>query len=63
MVLFRSSVLKVKHLGSWDDQQWDQSDQIGRFFANWATFKSGWRFFKEINSPKKWQFLGQILGL
>jgi hypothetical protein len=30
-----------------------QGDQIGRFFANWATFKSGWRFFKEINSPKK----------
>jgi hypothetical protein len=36
MVLFRISVLKVKHLGSWDDQQWHQSDQIGRFFANWA---------------------------
>jgi hypothetical protein len=40
-----------------------QGDQIGRFFAIWATFKSGWRFFEEKNSPKKWRFFGRILGL
>jgi hypothetical protein len=40
-----------------------QGDQIGRFFANWATFESGWRFFEEKKSPKKWRFFGRILGL
>jgi hypothetical protein len=31
----------------------DQGDQIGGFFASWATFKSGWRFLKLVESPKK----------
>jgi hypothetical protein len=25
----------------------EQGDQIGRFFANWATFKGRWRFFEK----------------
>jgi hypothetical protein len=45
------------------DLPFEQGDQIGRFFANWATFQSGWRFFEEKNSPKKWRFFGRILGL
>jgi hypothetical protein len=39
-----------------------QGEQIGQFFANWATFKSGWQFFEEINLPKM-AILGRILGL
>jgi hypothetical protein len=37
-----------------------QGDKIGRFFTNWAIFKSGWRFFKEKNSPKNGDFLGEF---
>jgi hypothetical protein len=33
---------------------------IGRYFANWATFKSGWRFFKEKIRPKNGDFSGDF---
>ena len=39
-----------------------QGDQIGQFFANWATFKSPWRFFTGLSSPKMviFGFLGNF---
>jgi hypothetical protein len=37
-----------------------QGDQIGRFFANWATFKSGWQFFKKKIHPKNGNFWANL---
>jgi hypothetical protein len=41
--------------------KFDQGDQIGRFFANWAIFESPWRIFEQIKEPKNWAIFGRFL--